>query len=1627
MTIPAVLNGLTLVTLSTLLIGCAPGDSDENLPDNPVSLTSSPEVEEGNSGTSILIFELASPIAQEISFSTFNISAASGSDYVSASGTLNFSADERHSVEVTVLGDTRVEASETIGLRLTYGDQTQSQLEGTIINDDFPELSLSDVSIEEGNQGSRTLEFVLQLDQETVDPYPLRILIPQSASAPGNASAGEDFKAVDLEMTIPAGDDELRVPVQIFGETDIEPDEDFLFEVYDLNNQLLESATGTINNDDIPGNNFPKVSVQPASGNEGTGNDGVVDFSVSLDFAAEVELYYQVIIDSDDTATLNDDLPEQNGSTVFDGTETGQTISINTHADDTFETDETFTLLLTSEQGFLFDSARGTLLNDDAPNVQVSSIEQNEGNSTGGVADSTTFEFTVTLISDLPDGESLTFEYSTRNGTASYEQGDYTRITGRDDLTLSSAAPSETIGVTVRGDNDFERDETFELIVSYDDEEIATGTATIVNDDDPEVTIIPSPGGSPEEGDEGETGEIEFAVTTEEELSGSNFVYYRTQNGSAVGGDDLSDPDIDFEHTQGQLNIADENSEFPVVRYRGDDRVEQDRTLVFEVHSDSGRTKLMDSFEVTLRDDDSITLTLTPASISIGEGNPDNGDTSTPRSLNSLLGGGNLPEIQASGAITEQDYDLVFVRGAGSTADADDISLGAGGDTLTLTLPAGDYTDTPYTAALEDIEVYGDRIVENDETLELAIDSDLFVSGEFTAGARTMVPILLQNDDALELQFDDTTARSDQENNPSVTPEVRAVNAVAANYQEDGPGGGPLTFELRLGASSAADADDFDAMNVTVDMMALAGPDGISADELFEVISVVADDIVETDELAQLELTNPGSGVELDPDADTVNYTLLNDDVLTVGFSKLSYEFTAGTEPDAGNALGLTVTGAVLNADSPAVSVEFSDTPNTAEPDTHYESDVQTIQLPTVDFTQPDNQFIAFDDDDSNLQFRVMTNNRVHSGKTLVLALTDNSEYFILDGSADDANITILTDNQLTVSFADSDYTFTEGDTVDEADRVGFNVTGGELDLDAGDTLSFSVDFIDGTAEQGANQDYTSDNQLIELANNTSYTNTFVPLAAEQLVIVNDEIVEANKAFTIEFVSVGAPDNQLLTIEDPDATAQVTIEDDDTLSVSFSNPTYQIVENNVLTDDLPELVVTGETEIDVTVPVEPGDTSGLDYAFDSGDLSIEPITLSPGDYNSQTVTIDLAITGDDTPEFNEALPLTIVLNSAEPLTVDDPFETQLRVLNDDLELWVNGSGAEHCATDAGLIACTDEDITGTVYDTQDARQSTLGDLAFSDSEVDSGWECITDNRTGLLWAVETTATAYNSLGDAQNELGNELCGTTDWRLPSLVELFNLMDFSQQSPLVNTTLLSSLAVAADDAYWSGTASAGSDNWLLKFESGALVSGANGDNTERLMLVSDSTDPAFRQLQETAATDPYLCAQPGTELPDTAITNHRYTVNGTNAEPVVTDNLTGLTWAVLGQSTDDATPGGSETSWEDVLEAAQNSTYGDFNDWRVPTIKELLSILMFNCETDDEGTLLNDHQLNTYFLPLIDGDTGLPLPLVSSTPVNVDPTELWILAPGTPETLIQRSEPPSSTTKLQTFMVRTGSPF
>ena len=101
-------------------------------------------VAEGNSGTTALTFTVnmtpASPIDVTAHFATSDGSAAAGSDYVAASGTLTIQAGETTgSITVDVTGDTSYESDETLGLLLSspVGAKIVSGLAtGTITNDD---------------------------------------------------------------------------------------------------------------------------------------------------------------------------------------------------------------------------------------------------------------------------------------------------------------------------------------------------------------------------------------------------------------------------------------------------------------------------------------------------------------------------------------------------------------------------------------------------------------------------------------------------------------------------------------------------------------------------------------------------------------------------------------------------------------------------------------------------------------------------------------------------------------------------------------------------------------------------------------------------------------------------------------------------------------------------------------------------------------------------------------------------------------------------------------------------------------------------------------------------------------------------------------------------------------------------------------------------------------------------------------------------------------------------------------------------------------------------------------------------------------------------------------------------
>ncbi|MBI5730269.1 MAG: DUF11 domain-containing protein, partial [Ignavibacteriales bacterium] len=340
-----------------------------------------PSVPEGNSGTTSFAFlvKLSAPAPGPISvnYSTANGSATSGSDYVSVSGTLQFNTGEiEKPVNVFVNGDLMFEANETFFINLSnsigaaIGD---GQGIGTIINDDgSPSLSINDISIIEGNSGTKFLNFTISLSaasgvNTTVSYATL------NNTAIGNATPGiGDYTMKNDVVVLNAGTTSLIVDVPINGDLDIETDEQFYV---DLNNSINASISkgrgvGTILNDD-----YPILTINDVSLIEGNSGTSSMNFTVTLTPAVSFMVTVNFFT-SDGSAAAGSDYTNTSGSLTFSPGETTKNISVNINGDVDVESDETFTVNLSSPTNAKFgdNSGTGTILNDDLNTGTISNF-----------------------------------------------------------------------------------------------------------------------------------------------------------------------------------------------------------------------------------------------------------------------------------------------------------------------------------------------------------------------------------------------------------------------------------------------------------------------------------------------------------------------------------------------------------------------------------------------------------------------------------------------------------------------------------------------------------------------------------------------------------------------------------------------------------------------------------------------------------------------------------------------------------------------------------------------------------------------------------------------------------------------------------------------------------------------------------------------------------------------------------------------------------------------------------------------------------------------------------------------------------------------------------------------------
>ena len=337
---------------------------------NDVSVT------EGNSGTKTVTFTvtLSSPAPSgsttSVRIVTAPGTATAGSDYVSSSGTLTFAAGQTSRTRsITINGDTMPEGNETFfanlssPVGLTIAD---SQGVATILDDDtpaLPSISINDISITEGNSGTRAATFTLSLSAAASSPVSVSY-----ATANGTASAGSDYLAATGTVTLAAGVTSQSFSITINGDTAVEADETFSVNLSSPTGATIADGqgVGTIVNDDTapaaPSLRINDVSV--TEGNSGTRN---ITFTVTLSAAATGTVGVTATT-ANGTATAGTDYTGGTVTLSFAPGQTSRTASLPVRGDTTVEPNETFFVNLSNATGgatIADGQGIGTIVNDD--------------------------------------------------------------------------------------------------------------------------------------------------------------------------------------------------------------------------------------------------------------------------------------------------------------------------------------------------------------------------------------------------------------------------------------------------------------------------------------------------------------------------------------------------------------------------------------------------------------------------------------------------------------------------------------------------------------------------------------------------------------------------------------------------------------------------------------------------------------------------------------------------------------------------------------------------------------------------------------------------------------------------------------------------------------------------------------------------------------------------------------------------------------------------------------------------------------------------------------------------------------------------------------------------------------
>ncbi|MCS0628842.1 hypothetical protein NX786_05805 [Telluria mixta] len=431
-----------------------------------------------------------------VAYSTANGSAAAGTDYTAASGTVSFVAGQTvQHVTVNIADDATLESDEVFQLNLgavTGSGATMAQIgdgTGTALighNDQAavatPSISVSDITVGEGDDYA---EFTVELNA------PGTTQVSVNYRLDGLTTGYSDYEFASGTLSFAPGVTTQTVRVALINDTSAEMTESFALNLSSPVNAVLadNQAVATIVDNDAFADTVSKasVSVRDVVVDE---KAGLATFDIVLDKAVSnnVTVAYAT---ANGSATAGTDYTAASGTVTFVAGQVVQHVSVNIADDALLESDEVFHLNLSALSGSGAGMVRigdgtGTALighNDQVasakPSISVADIKVSEGDDYA--------DFVVVL--DAPGSAQVSVNYRADGLTTGYS--DYAFSSGT--LSFAPGVTTQTVRITLVNDSSTETLESFALNLSSPVNAVLAdnqAVATILDDDPAQGRVL---------------------------------------------------------------------------------------------------------------------------------------------------------------------------------------------------------------------------------------------------------------------------------------------------------------------------------------------------------------------------------------------------------------------------------------------------------------------------------------------------------------------------------------------------------------------------------------------------------------------------------------------------------------------------------------------------------------------------------------------------------------------------------------------------------------------------------------------------------------------------------------------------------------------------------------------------------------------------------------------------------------------------------------------------------------------------------------------------------------------------------------------------------------------------------